>query len=328
MPIPIFCGSCGARGSVAKVTAGLQCRCGSKDLGLDGVDPKPSRVASQHVAYPQGPHTGWGKPMPSPTRGWSDYAGPIPTTVPRTPPVSDSQVCPACNGSGYDTIDKTMCRECNGSGRIDGRHPTSAPGNDYLHPESYDATTNGPPSGGARWQGRQGVRIAPGSPEDVIRRSTPGFTAPPPTGEFNPNDAATFYPKSPHRSPAVQVREERNYDAPTGRPYLMDEAYCPNCGHAPTELAKDRNEDAWWRCPNCGPLANIDAHPEVNPYEPSQDFRPDRSMKTGSLFRRKANKRGGLRVLALLDSIHGANDVSAAEALTLARKTLITYGER
>lgn len=377
--IPIFCGDCGAHGSVARVTAGLQCRCGSTNLGLQGVDPEP-KMAAQHVAafsdehveryldwarqrkydpdtvdtlkryerepgvgrahtnfiadqlyigggesdwrrnasiapglsaeaaaklaYPQGPQTGWGKPMPSPTRGWSQYPGPIPTTVPRSAPVADSYVCPACNGSGYDLIDKTVCRECDGTGRV---HPPTS----QRAYETMDATTQGPPSGGARWQGRTSARVGPGGVEDIIRRTTPNY------GGWSREMPGGV-------SDAVKIRPEREYQH-TDRPYQLDEASCPSCGHRPTQLVRDRNDDAWWNCPNCGPLANIDRNPQINPYDPPQGFTPNRNMKTSRLLGR-TRKTG--RLMKIMATAQGANALSDAEALTLARRTLITYGDR
>lgn len=466
MPITIFCGDCGAHGAVNRVTAALQCACGSTNLGLDGVDAKPSHVVAErrkanrwnntdpeggtaedqsprgggtpakrgddplseeqgakideHVKRnlaPRGPHresaakgpenysegtspccnaqghrpdksgdffcmdcgkgfkdksqaeqrkqgaggTGWGKPMPSPTRGWSDYAGPTPANYPRSAPVNDSQRCPACNGTGYDMIDKTVCRECNGVGTINA--PTSRP-SDYLHPEQQDAH-QGPPAGGARWQGK-GASIMPpqfgttsaptfsgyltptyttGSsatitypatytagrpsvadpygPEYQNVHTAPGYgkTRVPPQ-QFDADKPGSYYPSFPNRSPATRTREDRSY--PHGeQPYQMDEAVCPNCHHSPLELRKDKSESAWAFCPNCGPLANVDKNPSIDPYHFPEGFTPDRGMKTSSLFRtRKTGK-----LMQMLAVIHENNDVHPAEAVSLARKTLAAYGE-
>lgn len=360
--IPIFCGDCGATGAVGRVTAGLQCvTCGSRELGLLGVDPMPAhftasvtgnrnaandpdryareraeghgsyddggateddredserqdaerRTGSRRVAYPQGPHTGWGKPMPSPTRGWSDYAGPLPATTPRDAPVADSQVCPACNGSGYDLIDKTTCRECQGTGTIVNSHPTSK-GNDYLHPQTNDATTSGPPTGGARWQGKGAARITDGGPEDIIRSSTPQYGGV--TRQMH------------NTSPNVYKRNDDYEYAHGDQPLSLSDASCPSCGHAPTEVKKDRQDNAWWHCPNCGSLANLDRTPEVNPYEPGQDFTPNRKMKVGvSIIGSRNVKTGKLFTIMAKATEH--NQLTPAEALTLARRTLISFGE-
>lgn len=317
--VPIFCGDCGATGVVAagQVTATLQCRCGSTNLGLDGVDN------IQSTAAPHGPGTGWTGPDPRRFEGWSEYQGPTPQTYPRSAPVADTTVCPVCNGTKYDLIDKGPCRECGGTGYI--THPTDrgpAPDYDPGRPS---------PAGGAGWNGvtgalardflegltaeaqaRAGGRTSTdpyGSVERHILTTTPGY-------RHNPTSF-------PERSPMTNVRQDKDYDALAG-PYQMDQAACPNCGHAPTQLVKDKNEDAWWHCPNCGPLANIDAHPNVNPYSPPQGFKPDRSMRTGGFMRR--NRKTG-RLLRILARIHEANELNPAEAVEIARKTVLKHPE-
>jgi hypothetical protein len=365
---PVICMSCGARGKVAKITASLVCRCGSADLDVDDFET----TAAQHVAHPVGPGTGWGKPMPDPLQGWSDYQGPLPGRNPQmTPPVSDNMICPSCHGAGYDVSDKTLCRMCNGRGTV--KPTTGRP-----DVQGYDATTNGPPIGGARWQGAtasarvvapieivaagggggryfggggggvstanslgasgtftivsgrpskadpygtaeyQNMHGAPGSGSNVAER----------TEEFNPEDKRTFYPKADTMSPATRHRQQPDYDAPTGRHYQMNGATCPNCGHTPTELRKDTRGDAWWVCPNkeCGPLANIDQHPEVNPYDTERNvgMKPNKSMKVSKL--RRTRKTG--KLLSMLATIHSANQgIDPAEAIEVARRTIITYRE-
>jgi hypothetical protein len=275
MPIPVFCADCGARGVIAKLSTDLMCRCGSSNLGLEGVDPKPSMMAQGAGG------TGWGKPMPSPTRGWSDYAGPLPGTPPRAPRDMDTHVCPQCHGTGLDpAYPETVCRRCMGAGTVTGI-ATGPPGNDYLHPETMDATEpSGPPSGGARWQGRA---------------------------------AKT-------ERPARQV----TLPAPDERRYLLAQANCPSCANHGTALAPDRAHHAWWVC-KCGSLADLDRHPDLDPYRPGENFRPDRSMKTRTAKLARKPRRDG-RLLAILTRVHAANQVSAQEALTLARATLVAHG--
>jgi hypothetical protein len=309
--VAIFCGGCGARDTlpVKQVTASLACRCGSTQLGLVGVDDMP------HTAAPHGPGTGWGKAMPDPLQGWSEYPGPGPQSFPRSAPVADTTTCPVCHGAKYDLIDKGPCRECGGTGYI--THPT-----DRGPVQNYDPGRPSP-GGGAGWAGVTAGLTAeaqakisgrpyrgPGiSNEELISSTTPGY-------KTNPDSFTS-------RSPQVHTREDKDYDAPAG-PYQMDQAACPSCGHAPTQLVKDKNEDAWWHCPNCGPLANIDARPQINPYSPPANFKPDRSMKTGGFLSR--NRKTG-RLLSMLATIHRANELDAAEAVEIARKTLIKYRE-
>lgn len=339
MPVAIFCGDCGASGAVNKVTANLRCRCGSDNLGLDGVDPKPAHLVAQSAGG-----TGWGKPMPDPTQGWNEYAGPLPETPKRSAPVADAMVCPACNGTGYDLIDKTVCRECDGTGIY--HPPTSERAYNTLDPH-----TQGPPSGGARWQGK----------ESSVQQVVPTTTAPTPayyanaltypatnTSSSATNVTMTITPtaarpsiadpygtaeyQNEHYGPAegrevsrtMRTREPRSY-ADTGQPYVMNQSVCPNCGHSPTELRKDRYENAWAVCPNCGPLANIDKRPDVNPYAWPPGFTPDRKMKTTSAMFGRTRKTG--KLLAMLAAIHEHNDLDPIEAVSLARQTLIAYPE-
>jgi Zn finger protein HypA/HybF involved in hydrogenase expression len=345
--IPVFCADCGASGAVGQVTASLRCpNCQSANLGLTGVDPRPSRFASQHVAYPHGPGTGWGKPMPDPLAGWAQSAGNQPQTFPRSAPVADSRICPVCHGSKYDLIDKGPCRECGGTGAI--THPTDRPAT-----QDMDATTHAQPPGGAGWHGaslgglsaeamaRMGGRPTTnpmGSPEEILMSSDPQYRSRvAPSIEFDPGNSESFYPKAHERSPHVKnwspgsapasERPASGYSPDLGytepNHYQMDQASCPNCGHAPTQLVKDKREDAWWHCPSCGPLANIDKHPEINPYAPPSNFTPDREMKTGGILPRK--KTG--RLFKMLAGIHANNDLSAAEAVSIARNTIVRYPE-
>lgn len=159
------------------------------------------------------------------------------------------------------------------------------------------------------------------SPEYAVRNQEAPQGVGGPNGSYSPHDNEAQFPRFPNRSPATDFRQDRDYSAPAG-PYQMNEASCPNCGHAPTELRKDKNEDAWWHCPRCGPLANVDARPDVNPYSPPQGFEPDRNMKTGGFLSR--NRKTG-RLLSVLATIHEANDLNCREAVELARKTIATY---
>lgn len=354
MGVPIVCMSCGTRGKVASITTDLRCRCGSTELDIDDFET----TASQHVAYPQGPHEGWDKPMPSKTKGWSDYEGPQPGRNPQTSaPVSDAMICPSCHGSGYDVSDKTLCRMCNGVGTV---KPTTGQPN----VESNDATTSGPPVGGARWQGATasarvvgpvqisgggggGGTITSGNAANLIYISgrpskadpygtaeyqnmhgAPGYGHKAPDAPFNPDDARTFADKADTIAPAVHHRRQPDYDAPAKGNYQMNEASCPECGHRPTQLVKDRNENAWWHCPHCGPLANIDQHPEVNPYthEGYQGRDPEVAKKAFGRKLGRAKKTG--KLLSMIATISRTNDgIDPAQAVTLARNTIVAYRE-
>jgi hypothetical protein len=98
------------------------------------------------------------------------------------------------------------------------------------------------------------------------------------------------------------------------------DARCPSCS-TPTSLhASSKRGQALWRCARCGPLANLDAHPEINPFAPPGRARLARVAKTGSA-------RHTARIMPMLASIAEANDLSPTEALALALATVRRYPE-
>lgn len=104
--------------------------------------------------------------------------------------------------------------------------------------------------------------------------------------------------------------------------YPMQEASCPKCGHSPTHLVNS-NTGAWWHCPNCGPLVNMDKHPEVDPYNPPADFEPNsRSFKP--LGRRKPAGRVFEMVAMVAENNPG---LTHREVITLVRRTAQKYAE-
>lgn len=162
--------------------------------------------------------------------------------------------------------------------------------------------------------GRPQVADPMGSPEEHIKSTTPGWGSDDGVG------------KADHRSPAFKHREERDYTKAPTESFKMEGADCPNCGQDPTHLKKDYKEDAWWHCPNCGPLANVDRNPEIDPYSPSKDFQPNpRSFKASS--RGSVETTG--QVLDLVQAVTTTNPgLTKREALLLARKAASRYSER
>lgn len=268
--------------------------------------PGLTAEALRRLSAPRGYGTGWDKPHPDPLKGWSEYAGPTPQTFPRQAPVADSTVCPVCKGSGYDLNDKARCRECGGTGVI--THPTDRPAT-----LDYDATPQAEPAGGAGWRGASFQGLTAEAQQRIAGRPS-----------SDPLGSVEDYVKDDpnYRRPDAPPAKAPAPSDPAG-PYVMNEASCPSCGHRPTELRKDKNEDAWWVCPNCGPLANIDRNPGVNPYQPPKGFEPSRKMKTsGFLPTRKTG-----RLMSALAKIHEANDLDEREAVQIARETVGRYRE-
>lgn len=347
--VDIFCGDCGAQGSVNRVTASLQCRCGSTDLGLLGEDGTPKQASGG---------SGWYQPRPDPLEGWSEYEGPTPGHNPLVGRPLDGmrpgdvgkngeEVCPVCKGSGHfpavvsgGGYDESVCRECNGTGTV---HPTTG----TPPVETDDATTSGPQTGGARWQGKgasfqSGQSLTFTVPATFTTTAgTSGTTNVTITGyrtnpdsvesytnvkDYNRPNSAGEYPAYDSRSDKLKLGDGRDYSGDVGSLKLKN-ASCPECGNGSTEMTKDKNEDGWWSCPNCGPLANVDKHPDVNPYDHSTYAGRDKGFKAAAgIFSR--NKQTG-KLFKIMATIGKANDgLTDEEVFSLARKTVERFPER
>lgn len=313
MSFPIKCYDCGHAFDTMRVTASLKCaRCGSDDIDLD------DRTASGG--------TGWGTPRPNPLDGWAvqtpgNYPGPNPYAS--TNNVGDNTTtCQACGGSGMDSrasgggYNEIPCRNCHGTGQ-QATHTTSPGGvNDATNPA-------GPPVGGARFQAGRRSSDPFGSPDDHIRGTDPDYD----NRNGEPRKADT-------RSPDVKYRTSDKFRQPhVNKPMPLTSAACPSCGASSTQLVRDDNNDAWWHCSNCGPLANIDRHPGINPYEPGTNFQPDRSFGTPQKkrrvgFRRKVEEPKPGKALKMVQATLQTNPgLTVGQALTLVRNALAKYPE-
>jgi hypothetical protein len=326
MPTAIFCGDCQASGSVPVVTASLRCRCGSDNLGLDGVDPKPSvvRTAAKTAQLPGLPPTsqdrsGFGHPHPNPTTNWNEYTGPPPGPNPN--PVSDSPrwPCPNCQGAGYDLPNKSPCKACGGTGHHLG--PTQVPKSAPLSPRP------GPPVGGARWQASRpsrpvsGQRVSyPGASPSASPAVSPYPTYPPRPLRGSASSSAGV---TGHLQPGPQPTLQPTLQPNPGGSYRLT-ASCPACRAPSTVLAPDARGHAWWSC-RCGSLADLDARPELDPFAPPLGLAPDRRMRTKAAKLRRNRTRPDGRLLALLGAVAEHNAVSVQEALGLARATVARY---
>lgn len=104
-------------------------------------------------------------------------------------------------------------------------------------------------------------------------------------------------------------------------------ASCPRCGTVDTAIVTDDRDHAHWYCTMrlCGSLADLDLHPEINPYQP-KDIRDGRdefwhgrkvaaSVKDGQLMRR----------IATISRVNPGLGLS--EVVFLARQSVIQYPE-
>lgn len=326
--IPVCCMTCGNRACVNRVTAGLRCRCGSTDVDL--YDPA-DRAQTQHLAMLRVAQTSFAdfmkgaasSPVGEEIPGWNVYTGPKPGPnpfhAPATPPV-----CPTCHGGKIDPQDGGTCRECGGEGKITPTTSVRPEPPVARHPGRSTQTT-------VPFMGRRKRATLP-TGEDIIRQTTPDYTdkgqkKPPSTAPFSWNTTETHYPRADTMSPATRHRQERDYSqAPPGH-FAMPGAACPNCGEDPTHLVKDHKEDAWWHCPNCGPLANIDKTPSVDPYNPPEGFLPSpKKFKQARVGAHRSKDRGSL--LRMAQATQKANPgLTTAEVVFLARMAVSRYLE-
>jgi hypothetical protein len=309
--VSIICHGCGTRGSVGKVTASLVCtRCGNGD-NLDLWEPK--------TAAPHGPGTGWNENRPNVLEDWDEYEGPKPGPN----PLADQHL--VGDPDAYNDGDWSR----GNPGYIPGGGYDNAPR--HLGPttgvppiEQYDEH-KGPDSGGARWQGRHAsvplhVRLPDGTEwEGVGRVVQAGRPSSDPLGSPEEYLSGTY--RKPG-SPGYRAPEKPSH----GNSVLKLDAQCPNCGNNQTALTRDAKDDGWWGCPKCGPLANLDKNPEINPHSPPFGFTPDRSMKSRKSAASLLTKKTG-QLLPMVAAIRERNTgLSNDEVLTLARQALLKWG--
>jgi len=315
---PIQCFSCGLQFNAKRVTASLKCaRCQSGDIDLfDGVKEASSGG------------TGWNQPRPNPLEGWAvmpatDLPGPNPRPTDSVSPQlsGGTTVCPACKGSGYDNrasgagYDEIKCRNCHGTGRY--TPPTGAPS---VQQNDHAAK---PPVGSAAWTASRNVPVTITYADGRTMQVTGTFTE---AGRksSDPLGSPEEYLRGTYKDPGSPT-----YKAPQKpthgetRALALPGASCPSCHSDTTQLVRDANDDAWWHCPTCGPLANIDRNPEVNPFHFDGTLPSNRKMKaaskvkTGTLFR---------KVQAVIKTNPG---LTVQESLTLARaSTKYSRGDR
>lgn len=335
--IEVFCWSCAAHAAVNKVTATLRCGCGSDDVDLwDGGREQLARVAAVRSARTVSFVDFMTKQAaPATLPGWNEYQGPMPGKNPMQVgptqwPETDSggkTTCPVCHGSGFSLQDGGPCRECGGSGKLT---PNTTPEPPAVARHNYPSTQTKVPFMGQKRVATPGEDTV----ERVLQETTPGYSNRGPQGPARPgrafswNDAETHFPKAPNgaRSPHLKNWEPRPYEHDTRGVFPMPGASCPNCGADPTHLKKDYKEDAWWTCPNCGPLANVDRNPSIDPYSPGEDFKPN-----GKAYRESkkifSGKRTGILLARLATIVQTNPGLTSREALGFARSSVRKYPE-
>lgn len=328
LPVAITCMNCRHSEAVPlSVVASLMCTCGSDDF--DVLDEHTAAGPKEYSSTSVPTHT------PPPTiEGWNEYQGPMPGQNTESNGIPTPITCPICHGSGFDPEDGMggKCRTCHGSGFYTPMTEATPP---MVARHPYPSTQTKVPFMGSPGTTANAKGFSdPMQVEYQLRHTDPQYDPQGPKGPeskglpFNPNRVETHYPKSPERSRAINYRKPHDYSQETAKPFQMPGTHCPNCGHEPLGLKRDHNDDAWASCPNCGPLVNIDRHPEYDPYKFHWDteFPKGRGDKfKDKEARRTAGKKTG-RLLSIIASVHQSNPgLTVQEAVTLARQTVARY---
>lgn len=339
----LFCWGCAGRGVVNRVTAGIRCTCGSQDVDLwVNSTEQRGRIASLGLLLEPDEQDPFlfaaymvkhSIPVGTEIPGWNEYTGPGPSANPMHngfPP--GDVVCSECHGSGIDIQDGGPCRACGTDGKR--TPPTSVTPPPAVARHEGPSTQTKVPFVGKKLQAGRKSSDPMGSVEEHIRATTPDWSAqttiaPPshPEIPFGWEDLSTHYPRADTYSPHHRTYEPKQYVHEMKKPFVMPGTECPNCGHSPTHLVKDHKEDAHWACPNCGPLANVDANPEVDPYNPPAGFTPMDPKKfkaAKKLF--KGRKTGQLmaRIAVIAEVSPG---LTRREIVGLARESVQRYAE-
>lgn len=321
-PVNIFCHGCATVATVNKVTAGLRCTCGSHDLDVfTGTRAQMARIAALSTPTFAEFMTATAATHPV-AEAWNVYSGPMPGPNPMTNGVGPVR-CPNCNGGKFDIQEGNVCRACRGSGIITPTTSVTPP--PAVAPHKYPSNQTKIPFMGRRKQAGRPSGDPLGSPEEHIKATTPGYTERgmrQPSEPFSWDNTETHYPKADTRSPAVNGWQP--HDAMPDGPFVMHGTSCPGCGQGPLTLEKDHKEDAWATCPSCGPLANVDRNPEIDPYDFGEGFTPDLGRRAASRAARTTKGRLLRMVAAVVSTNPG---LTPREVVGLVRMSLRKYPE-
>lgn len=323
-PTPIICLSCGNGAIVDKVTAGIMCKCGSRDIDLfvDSADQKALRrkyfASLQPAPLPSFAEFMTGKTareLPQTVvPGWDEYQGQMPGPNPMSNGRPTPLTCSVCHGSKFDIQDGGPCRECGGQGVMTA--PTTPKSEPQVAPHHYPSTETIVPMMGRKKKAARPSTDPAGSVEEHIRATTPGYKAHPNAQGMYPS-ADTMSPHAHNWSPAATV------PAHTSLP--LTGSSCPTCGESPLTLQTDYKDDAWVGCPNCGPLYNQDRNLHLDPYHLDDDFAPAKGYKAvAKVFSPKKTGRFLKMALAVRQKNSG---LSTRELVGLVRETLRRYPE-
>ena len=300
MATAIFCWACASIGMTHRITANLRCVCGSPEVDLldpDDVGQAKRIVAVQRSRQPEPTFVEHMTkkalaPVGTEIPGWDVYKGPMPGPNPlqnSDDPHMGPKRCPVCKGSGYDLRDHNICRECGGSGYMT---PTTTPEPPAVARHNYPSTQTTVP-----FMGKKKTAAKPSVETENARavRTPNGW------------------------KPMDYTHEQKT-------PLVMRGAACPQCANPNTHLVTSAKGEGWWSCPNCGPMANIDRHPEIDPYNPPADFKPrPRTFKAASRSSRSA---AGSRIISIAAMTADKNPgLTPHEIVSLARETVRRYPE-
>jgi ssDNA-binding Zn-finger/Zn-ribbon topoisomerase 1 len=327
-PTPIICLSCGNGAIVDRVTAGITCKCGSRDIDLFEDTPAQKALRRRYFASQRPTQVpSFAEFMTGKTArelpqtvvpGWDEYQGPMPGPNPTSNGVATPLTCSVCHGSKFDIQDGGPCRECGGQGVMTA--PTTPKSEPQVARHPYPSTQTIVPLMGRKKKAGRPSSQPGGSVEEHIKATTPGYSdrggAPPNAQGMYPS-ADTMSPHARTWSPASPIA------AHTSLP--LTGSSCPTCGKSPLMLQTDHKDDAWVGCPDCGPLYNQDRNLHLDPYNLDDGFSPAKGYKAvAKVF---SPKKTG-RVLKMALAVRQKNSgLSTREVVGLVRETLRRYPE-
>lgn len=287
MTVEVFCNGCGERGQIPHLAAKVvHDGCGSSDVDLWMDSPEQHR----RVAALAGPPPVFADFM---VRTAKQPGMPLPGDADRKGYVGDDPV------AGWD---------------------------EYQGPGPHPNGLNAP--GHTEIDGRAPTKKQPGVVEESNlyvydkHHPDPGYGADVPDPLVAKHEyPAPFVTKTPFLG-------RRKREKPATVPGIaLEGAACPRCGTANTAIVTDDRDHAHWYCGMrlCGSLADLDRHPDVDPYRPD-----GRSWSQDEFWHGRkvaANAKDG-QLMRRIATIGRTNSgLSLSEVVSLARQSVIQYPE-